>query len=71
MILALSILAGASVLASTWAYGSGSRWGPVLGLAGQVPWALLQAVTEAHGLWPSWVAMTVIHLRNFIRMGAR
>ena len=60
----LSILAGGSVLACQWLYGNKSVWGPVAGLAGQVPWALLILATGAHGLWLSWVPMTFIHARN-------
>ena len=67
MTLALSILAGGSVLVSQWLYGNKSRWGPIVGLIGQVPWAGLILATGAHGLWLSWVPMTVILVRNCVR----
>ena len=66
MTMVLSILAGLSVVAATWLYGNGSRWAPVVGLVGQVPWAALIVATEAHGLWLSWVAMTIVHTRNIV-----
>jgi len=50
MVLALSIVAGASVLVSQYLYGNKSRWGPAVGLVGLVPWALLIVATGAHGL---------------------
>ena len=67
MTLTFSILAGLSVLAATWLYGNKSAWGPIVGLVGQVPWAALILATGAHGLWLSWVPMTVIHARNLVR----
>lgn len=67
MTLTLSIMAGGSVLVSQWLYGNKSRWGPIVGLIGQVPWAGLIVATGAHGLWLSWVPMGVVHLRNLVR----
>jgi len=67
MILIASIVAGLAVVLATWLYGNGSRWGPIVGLAGQVPWAALILLTGAHGLWLSWVPMTLVHLRNLFR----
>ena len=67
MTLWVSILAGASVLTATWLYGNKSVWGPIIGLLGQVPWAMLILATDAHGLWLSWIPMTVIHARNLGR----
>ena len=65
MILVLSVAASAAVLVSQWLYGSRSVWGPIIGLAGQLPWAALIVATDAHGLWLSWAPMTAIHARNW------
>jgi hypothetical protein len=70
MIAVLSVLAGAGTVVSAWLYGNRSVGGAWVGLAAQVPWALLTWETGAWGLWISWAFMTVVHFRNLRRMSA-
>jgi hypothetical protein len=67
VLLIASILASVATIAAWWAYGNRSVWGPILALAGQVPWAIVNALSGAAGLWICWVFVTVVQVRNLRR----
>lgn len=47
-----------------WVYGNKSKWGPVIGIAAQVPWWVIMVKGGLWGLLPVNGAMLVIHTRN-------
>jgi hypothetical protein len=67
MLLFVSILASVGILGTNWMYGNRSAWGPILGLASQIPWAALILLSGTHGLWLSWGPTTLIHVRNLVK----
>ena len=71
MLLIASILAGLTVVASTWLYARRPRAAAVAGLAGQIPWAAVIVLSGAWGLAISWTAMTIVHIWNLVHLGRR
>lgn len=47
-----------------WLMGNKSIWGPRVGLATQVLWAIYAVQTKAYGLLPGVALFTVTHIRN-------
>jgi hypothetical protein len=63
-----SILAGLSTalavaLSQIWHW----RWAPAVLLAAQVPWAGVNVLADAPGLWISWAALTLVGLVGLAR----
>jgi len=50
-----------------WLMGNKSIWGPRLGLANQVLWAIYVVATEQWGLLPGVAMYAVVHARNLAR----
>jgi hypothetical protein len=47
-----------------WLMGNGNKWGPVVGIVGQIIWIWYSVKTEQWGLVPGVLMFTVIHARN-------
>lgn len=47
-----------------WLMGSGSKWGPVVGIANQALWYAYAVRLREWGLLPGITAFTIIHARN-------
>lgn len=63
----IQLLASALTIAGQFQYGNKRLWGPVLGMAAQVPWWLIMVLYDLWGLLPVNAAMLAIHIRNFIK----
>jgi hypothetical protein len=60
------VLSGTSGL-MLWLMGNKSKWGPRVGLANQILWAIYAVALKQWGLLPGVVLYAVIHVRNTIR----
>lgn len=47
-----------------WLMGNNSKWGPVVGLFGQIIWCIFAIRTQALGLLPGVIIFAIIHARN-------
>jgi nicotinamide riboside transporter PnuC len=65
--LTIQLIASALSLAGQWFYGNKSKWGPMLGLAAQVPWWIIMFQSELWGLIPINASMLAIHIRNLYK----
>lgn len=63
----LALAAGLSSIAHLWLYGNKSKAGPIVGVFGQLIWAVFTAYSGQHGLWPCVITYTVIHARNWYK----
>lgn len=59
----LSIL----TLVSLWLMGNKSKWGPIVGVIGQIFWVWYVINTEQWGLLPGVIAYTVVNVRNYLK----
>ena len=50
-----------------WLMGSGSKWGPRLGILNQVLWLVYAIGLEQWGLLPGIVLYALVHLRNLYK----
>ncbi len=49
-----------------WLMGSRSKWGPVVGLFGQIFWIWFVIANQNWGLAPGVLAITAVNLRNSV-----
>jgi hypothetical protein len=55
-------------VAVLWLMGNGSKYGPLVGLLGQLLWIYYVWHTRQWGLMPGVVMFTVVHGRNYVHM---
>lgn len=63
----LQLAASAMTIVSAWRMGDKRISGPALGILSQVPWWSMMFYSGLWGLLPVNVAMSVIHIRNYLK----
>lgn len=51
-----------------WLMGNASKWGPMVGMFGQVLWITYAIITAQWGLLPGIAGFTLVHIRNCWKM---
>jgi hypothetical protein len=62
-----SVAAGLATALAVWLQIRGWRWAPAVLLAAQAPWAVINVLADAPGLWISWSALTLVALDGLRR----
>jgi hypothetical protein len=62
----LEFLLSIFTIAMLWLMGSKSKWGPIVGLFGQIFWIWFVISNQIWGLAPGVLAVTIVTARNSI-----